>query len=122
MILVQHRTMTNRNLISNITTLSFNEKGIAEVQDRGSAREDIAAFMRGHPGQISFIEPTAVKEPSAVISAPIEVEVPMETRKEAKARIAEQKEDDALMADQKLGEDEERENDQFKIKSKRMRL
>lgn len=55
MILIQHKWMKNRNLLSNRTVLSFDDQGIARVKKIGYAMEDIEAIIKRFPGQISIV-------------------------------------------------------------------
>ena len=55
-ILVKHRWMKNRNLVSNNTVLSFGSDGIAKVNGLGYMMNDIEAIMKRHPGQITIVQ------------------------------------------------------------------
>lgn len=55
---LKHFWMKRRNLVIGRTIFSFNEEGIASVEEKGNVRDDINLLLAKYPGKVQVIQDT----------------------------------------------------------------
>lgn len=91
MLLVKHRWMKNRNVLSGSLVITFNDQGVAKVPDVGNNRDHVDRFVRNSKGLVSWVEerkPEVVEPPKAKVEPKAKV---VEAKVEEKIEKVEEK-------------------------------